>query len=78
LSFCINVSPWRWDKNIANGFASNREIHKKFENFKLRKRSPNLPREAGKKLQFVSYYVNWLNKDSWSYPNTDPYYSLLV
>jgi len=25
-------------QNIANGFASSREIHKKFENFKLRKK----------------------------------------
>jgi len=45
-------------QNIAKGFASDREIHKQFENFKLRNKGPSLPRKAGKILQFISYYVN--------------------
>jgi hypothetical protein len=73
--FLYQPSPHHGEENVANGFASNCKIHKKFENFKLRKKFPNLPRKAGKILQFVSYYVKWLSKDGWSYSNTDPHYS---
>jgi hypothetical protein len=38
FAFLYQCLPIMAGQNIANGFASNREIHKKFENFKLRKK----------------------------------------